>query len=73
MKIRRTIGENETQLVMVQLAARRRLFNLVPLATLRNGNYPGEAWPKREGVRKKLCEEGKELHEEAQRRSRDTE
>ena len=39
----RGIWEDERQPVMARLAARWRRSNLVKLAALRKGNYPGEA------------------------------
>ena len=40
---RSEIGEDERQLVMVQLVAWWRHSNLVKLVALRKGNRPGEA------------------------------
>ena len=36
------MGEDERQPVMARLAARWRCSNLTKLATLKNGNHPGE-------------------------------
>ena len=41
--VRSGMGEDERQLVMVQLAARWRRSNLVRLVALKKGNRPGEA------------------------------
>ena len=39
----RGIGDDERQLVMMQMAARWRRSNLVNLVALSKGNHPGEA------------------------------
>ena len=66
---RSEIGEDERQSMMARLAARWRRSNLVILVTLRNGNYPGEAYVRR-GRRKALYRRGRVLirgpHEEVE-------
>ena len=68
------IGEDERQPVMARLAARWRRSNLVILVTLKERNYPGEAYVRR-GRRKALCRrerdslEGSHAEAEIQRKA----